>query len=100
MPDILIWCQDSNWPVAHILTEFVASIGASAAPYIADVLRGNDDSWKWHVLSAIVAQSDAIALSLVNELERIAFSPSVGEVEEEVVERALHILKDNLNYKI
>jgi hypothetical protein len=84
LPSLLEWVQDLNWPVARVLQPFLAGIGAPLAPYIRDVLKTTDETWKWSVLQGIVGQSRALAESLSSELRRLAESPTPNEVHEEL----------------
>ncbi len=79
MSRILEWLQDLHWPVGFIFKPFIADIGAPLAPHIKEVLRGNDDSWKYSLLVAVVAHSPEFARSLCPELQRLANEPTTGE---------------------
>jgi hypothetical protein len=93
MPQILEWLQDLNWPVGHVFQPFLASIGQPLAPYIRVILAGEDDSWKYSLLRAVVDQSPELARALRPELEHVAKNPSAGEVKEEVNQVAIEILE-------
>ncbi|MCZ8073122.1 MAG: DUF5071 domain-containing protein, partial [Paucibacter sp.] len=43
---LLLWIQDANWPVARILAPALAVVGAPLAPYVRQVLVGEDETWK------------------------------------------------------
>ncbi|GAA4426673.1 DUF5071 domain-containing protein [Acidovorax lacteus] len=93
IPQILEWLQDLNWPVGVVFQPFLAGIGGPLAPYVRTVLQGQDDSWKYSLLSVVVDQSPALALALRQDLVRVATSPSSGEVKEEVDQVAIEILR-------
>jgi hypothetical protein len=93
MPQILEWLQDLNWPVGLVFQPFLARIGQPLAPYIRDILAGQDDSWKYSVLRVVVDQSPELARALRPELEHVAKNPSAGEVQEEVNLVAIEILE-------
>ena len=84
LPSLLEWVQDLNWPVARILQPFLATIGAPLAPYIRDVLKTTDETWKWSVLQGVVGQSHELVESLRSDLRRLAESPTPSEVQEEL----------------
>jgi hypothetical protein len=94
IPELVEWLQDLNWPVAKILAPFVATIGEPAVPYLRSVLQGDDDVWKyWIVTSVISHMSDVPRGRLTADLERIAKSPTPGERTEEVDIVAREILQ-------
>jgi hypothetical protein len=78
-PRLLEWVQDLNWPVAQILAPFLASAGRILAPAIREVLASHDNTWKWSVMTGVIARSPELVALLRPELERIAAAPSVGE---------------------
>ncbi|UQV43782.1 DUF5071 domain-containing protein [Janthinobacterium lividum] len=92
MPQILAWIQDVNWPVAGVLLPYLAGIGARLAPYIKTVLDSNDGQWKYFVLQGIVRHSSEVAFELGGELNRLAYAPTIEELEEGVAEVARAIL--------
>jgi hypothetical protein len=94
LPEILEWLQDGNWPVAHALHRFVISIGSPLAPYIRPILDGDDDTWKYFILTPVVRNSPELARALMDDLTRIAYSPTPGEDVEEVSELAREILAE------
>lgn len=93
IPQILEWTQDPNWPVGHVFQPFLADIGQPLAPYVRAILTGQDDSWKYSLLEAVVSQSPELARALRPELERMARNPSTGESNEEVNLVAIEILE-------
>ncbi len=91
--DLLSWLQDMNWPVAKTLAPFLAGIGIPLVPHIKKVFTSDDDIWKYWIINEILLVSPAVALELRHELERLAYSPSPAEIDEELQEAALNILK-------
>ncbi|ANH67724.1 DUF5071 domain-containing protein [Mitsuaria sp. 7] len=89
---LLAWVQDANWPVAAVLAPALASVGAPLAPFIDRILVGNDETWKYHLLEAVVARSPALIHLLRPVLERIAFDPTPSESAEEVDQVARSLL--------
>lgn len=94
LPQIMEWLQDSNWPVAKELNEFIISVGTPIAPYIKNILNGDDETWKYFILSSVVRNSPELAQVLYADLTRIADFPTRGEKEEEVSAVAREILED------
>ena len=93
LPRLLEWLQDMNWPVAQILQPFLASIGPPLAPHIRAVLATDDDVWKYWVIQGVVGKSTELAQVLKPELERLAHSPTDGEIEEGVSEISAQVIK-------
>jgi hypothetical protein len=93
LPELLVWLQDGNWPVAHVVAPFLATIGAPLAPEIRRVLQSHDDIWKYWALSNVVAESPYLAHALRGDLARLAFEPTSNEAAEEVDRVAREILR-------
>jgi hypothetical protein len=101
LPDLLEWAQDGNWPVAHVISPFLITVGAPLAPYVRAIFQGNDDTWKYFVLYDIVSESKELAMELLDDLNRFVDCPTAGEVSEELDIGANEILeKFSLNTKI
>ncbi len=81
---LLGWLQDANWPVAKVLTPALVKIGAPLGPYVRQVLQTGDETWKYHMVEQLVAQSPELARALRPDLERIALSPTQQELAEQV----------------
>ena len=92
-PRLLEWVQDLNWPVASVLAPFLSNSGIIVAPGIRQVLASNDESWKWSVLSSVVAGSPDLISLLRAELEGIARAPSLGERTEGLDELVAELLR-------
>jgi hypothetical protein len=90
---LLQWVQDINWPVAHILAPFLASIGEELAPQVKIVLESGDEVWKYNLIQAVVAASPALSRALREDLARLAHSPTPAELREEVDVVALGALE-------
>lgn len=93
LPQILEWVQDLNWPVAIVFQRFLITIGAPLAPYVRAVLLTSDDPWKYSLMIGIVWASPGLAQALRQDVERIARTPTAGELAEEVSEAAAQVLK-------
>jgi hypothetical protein len=92
LPELVEWLKDINWPVAHVIAPFLATIGMPLVPSLRRVLGGNDPIWKYRVLHSVVAESRPLAAALRNDLRRLATAPGADDVEEEVGKVAEQIL--------
>ena len=82
---LLEWMQDMNWPVARSIENVLKNIGAPLSPHVLNVLQGDDDSWKFWVLTRLALNFDREAREpIIDECVRIADTPTSGEVAEEV----------------
>lgn len=89
LQDLLEWLKDCNWPVSHSIAPFLASIGEPLLPLIHEVLRGNDDTWKyWCIDRLIMGFPRELAGQFRSELQRFAFQPTSQQRSEELDERA------------
>jgi Domain of unknown function (DUF5071) len=83
--ELLEWIQDYNWPVAHILAPFLASVGRPLAPHLRSIFEGDDELWKYWAIDAVLANAPG---ELVEEftplLVRIVDDPTPGERVNEV----------------
>lgn len=93
LTELTAWLQDYNWPVAHVLAPFLASIGAPMAPHVRHVLQSNDDSWKYWMLQLILPSlPEDVAAEFRPELMRLCVSPSARERNEELDQQARGVL--------
>jgi hypothetical protein len=95
LPELMTWVQDMNWPVARVLRPFLVSIGAPLEPYIREILKTDDDNWKYWIISDFIGDSKQLFEIFKPELERIALNPTVTEKIEELDELAKSILGKN-----
>jgi len=93
LPDLLTWLQDCNWPVAHVLAPFLASIGEPLVPHVAKIMNSDDYVWKYWMIGAIMRYSPDVARSFRGELERLVNSPTQIEAHEELDQLAQEVLK-------
>jgi hypothetical protein len=91
--ELLAWVQDMNWPVARVLQPFLSSIGEPLAPMIGNILRADDNTWKYWLVASVVAGSPALVHAMRPDLVRIAETPTDGEVAEEVNVAAQEVLR-------
>lgn len=90
---LLEWTQDMHWDVAsgisHYFTNYIDRIDKE----IVEILRSNDEVWKYNVLYFIVYKSkNNISKLLRLEIQRIAYEPTKQEIEEEIDLLAIDIL--------
>lgn len=92
--ELLEWLQDLNWPVAPLVQERLATLGAVLIEPLKSVLKGNDDVWKYWLVSSLLplVRNDVLRAVSV-EVERIASNPTEGEKHEEVHVVAQELLK-------
>jgi hypothetical protein len=96
LDELVDWCLDANWPVAHVLGPFLGQIGPPVVPYVRAVLDGDDAPAKYHAMCGIVdAMEPAVRAELRAPLTRLAHSPTVPEIEEGIPEVALELLADD-----
>ena len=89
LAELVGWLRDYNWPVAHILAPFLASLGPPLKPHIWHVLKSDDDVWKYWVINILIdglAKTDAE--EFLPELERLCYAPEPHEETEELNEQA------------
>ena len=92
LPELMEWLQDINWPVAHVLAPFLATIGLPLVPYIRQVFATNDEIWKIWVIQALVKTSPAVFTAVANDIQQMAYTPPKTEEEEELQETAQEVL--------
>ena len=92
--ELMEWLKDYNWPVAHILAPFLASIGEPLVPHIWRVLRTDDEIWKYWVIGILIpALPEAVAGEFRSELSRLCHDPQPPERGEELDTRAREVLE-------
>jgi Domain of unknown function (DUF5071) len=84
LDDILVWLQDTNWPVAKVFEPFLVRIGAPLTPHIQTILKTDDDVWKYWIVQNVIGESAELTQIFKAELLRIATKPTTGEHKEEV----------------
>ena len=85
LPDLLEWLQDGNWPVAKELIPVLAKVGPPLAPHVVSILRGDDNVWKYWILTELAIHLDCTTRdALIDECVRIVNTPTDGEIAEDV----------------
>lgn len=85
LPELLEWMQDYNWPVAREIEQLLLEVGDPVIPYLAPILEGDDNIWKYWILTVILEQMPPASFGpIMDQITRIAEHPTSGEREEEV----------------
>lgn len=90
IPDLLIWLQDGNWPIAKTISEYLQSICENISDEIFDVFKTNDLEWKYYmILSFGSITNDEL---IRNEIIRIAKNPTEMEIDSGLNEIAIETI--------
>lgn len=84
IPLALTVVQDMNWPVARIIAPWLSSLGAPLAPALRPVLQGDDTTWAYWLITAVIAPSAALTEALLPELHQLAKHPTPAQRADEV----------------
>jgi hypothetical protein len=93
LPELLVWLQDCNWPVAVVLSPFLKSIGSPLIPHLRPIMSSDDLVWKYWIIGRIMQSSREVAEAFRSELERLAHSATDEERLNELNERAALVLQ-------
>ena len=95
LDELMEWLQDMNWPVAPRVLGRISKLGEPLIKPILDILKGNDEIWKYWVIERLLPCIDREVRELiVLELNRIAKEPTSGELEEELNISAQELLDE------
>ena len=100
LPSLLEWIQDCNWPVAGDILPVLALHQSALVPLIHRVLSPHekDDIWKYWIITCLAPLfSDESINCILSDIQRIAKSPTQGELREEVHEAAVIFLQNRLS---
>lgn len=93
LPDLLVFTQDMNWPVAPGILEILLTFPKEIVPHVHAVLSSDDDNWKWFILHFLVIELPLESREQFKEyLTRVAETPTEVELAEELDEMAKEIL--------
>ena len=95
---LLEWLQDTNWPIANDLGDYLALNIHEIEDELITILdkENNDDSWKFSILyRVILPNEDRLSEKMLSALKRIYFSPTLGEIDELVHEG----ITDNFSFE-
>ncbi|MER9404813.1 DUF5071 domain-containing protein [Mesorhizobium caraganae] len=85
LDELLDWTADGNWPVARPLADFLVTLGPPLIDPISRILRGTDETHKWHCMNLILHKLPIEVLGgLEEDLRRLADHPNEGDKREEV----------------
>ncbi len=94
IPDLLLWLQDINWPVAKHAAELLSGSGVEIVPHVQAVFSSSDSIWKlWVLLYLCPNLSPDILNELRADITRLVDDPSAGDMEEDVPAAARNLLK-------
>ena len=84
-----------NWPGARPVSKYLQSISEHLTEDILKILKGTDDIWKYWTLHVFgLWTSKSLDKKIIEEIKRIATTPTLGEKNEEVDEIAKQIIGD------
>ncbi|MBU5445553.1 DUF5071 domain-containing protein [Paenibacillus sp. MSJ-34] len=94
VPDLLMWLQDINWPIASEISDILLQFDKELFPYIREVLHSDDSLWKYSILIKIIdrmAPTDKFELK--QDLEKLSNNPDLNDKEEGIDEISKEILQ-------
>lgn len=84
-PDLLVWVQDSNWPVAAQTASLLSTAGPEIAPHIKAILSSDDSIWKYWTIELVIANlTPGVRAELRSDLVRLVNHPSHQDKLEKV----------------
>ncbi|MFJ7661116.1 DUF5071 domain-containing protein [Lysinibacillus sp. NPDC097162] len=93
LPELLVFTQDMNWPVAPGVLEILLTFPKEIVPHVHAVLSSDDDNWKWFILHFLVIELPLESRGkFKGYLIRVAQNPTENELAEELDEIAKEIL--------
>jgi len=83
---LLEWMQDMHWDVAIGIVKYFKNYIIEIEKEIIEILNSNDEEWKYNVLHFLIKdfQEKKLPKKLKEEIQRMAFSPNLSEIEEEL----------------
>lgn len=82
VPDLLVWLQDLNWPVAQPIALFLLNFIDEITNEILKILQTDDEVWKYNLIHVFGENiNDA---KLKKEIIRLAKFPTDSEKSEEI----------------
>lgn len=93
LPDLLVWLQDANWPVAGDIAPLLADAGPEIAPHILEIFANDDLHWQYVLLTTLVPDLRPDVWRLIRPVvERIATRPTERELDECLAAAAIDVL--------
>lgn len=97
LPQIFEWIEDINWPISPELVKVLASFGDMIIPFVIDFIRNPDGLREYSIYYFMLPLLNKRQLGLLKEeLERVAYSTSSFEIEEEYDKIAIQYLQNIL----
>ncbi|MNO73640.1 putative acetyltransferase [compost metagenome] len=85
LPELLVWLQDINWPIASEIEDLLVKFQAELIPHIQKVLHTKDGGWKYFLLHGLINRlPDPVLLELKSDLHRMQDYPTKDEQYEEL----------------
>ena len=85
LKELMTWLQDINWPVSMPVALRLAKCGIEIAPYIDEILKGDDEIWKFNVLYYLIPKlKPEVMEASMDEVVRIINCPTESEIKEEL----------------
>ncbi|MEQ1952043.1 DUF5071 domain-containing protein [Mesorhizobium yinganensis] len=98
LPKLLIWLQDTNWPVESSVAKLLSASGPEIVPHIRAVFVSDDSIWKHSILADLCPNlSPAILAELRSDIESLAKNPTAADRLEEVPDAAANLLATTRN---
>ncbi|NMH28499.1 DUF5071 domain-containing protein [Flavobacterium silvaticum] len=95
IPRLLVWLQDGNWPQATPIMKYFQPHVNEIDSELVEILKGNDPSWKYHIINGLLKNSPAkLNENLIAVLRELAQNPSIADQEEEINLLSEEVLND------
>ena len=95
IPELLVWLQDYNWPVAKPIARHLQKMLPDILPELVPILKGNDGIWKHWILQIFFIETKSeYWKNIQGTIEQLAFRPSKNDKKEEVNLLAVEILNN------
>lgn len=94
IPDLLIWLQDTNWPISFAVRDILIQFDKELISHIKQILNSNDAMWKYWIITELLNRMTQDAREKVRqELVRLSDNPEPCDVDAEVDEAAQELLQ-------
>jgi hypothetical protein len=94
VPELLIWLQDMNWPVARPVNEYLLPHISKIQQELLDILVTDDVMWKFWILGSFIVKSDDRPIDQILAIaSRMANNPTKFEQSEYIDEVARGVIK-------
>lgn len=94
LSELVIWLQDLNWPVSDTVCKILRKFQEELIPHFEKIFSTNDDIWKYWCLRQInTSIKNDVIFKMKSSIERMAYNPTKGEIENEVQLEAKELLE-------